>query len=167
MTNQALRAPAPENASPLQLALTSKNDGLAFLASARASMAQLIDILSRETTLLRAGQSFKAADLSQEKTTITQAYFQFVRAIQHNADLLNRLVPDELRAIRDSHQGLITQLSDNLRVIATAKTLSQDILNSVSSQIGQTQSPQTYGASGRMGGNAQPPNGGLAINRAL
>ena len=69
--------------------------------------------------------------------------------------------------LRASHERLATQMAENLKVLATARSLAEDVLTDVANVVGQKARAKTYGADGGM---AQSPEGaarGIAINRAL
>ena len=68
--------------------------------------------------------------------------------------------------LRAGHEQLVTQMAENLRVIATARTVTEDLLTDVAATVGQQQKTTTYGASGQLQAGSAPVARGLAINRA-
>ena len=74
----------------------------------------------------------------------------------------------ELARLRGGHERLATQMAENLRVIATAKDVTESILTEVADTIGAQNRTRTYGASGQMQpSSANTSARGIAINRAL
>ena len=57
-------------------------------------------------------------------------------------------------------------MAENLRVLATARTVTEDILTDVAKQVARAASPKTYGAAGTIN-QPKAGRGGIAINRAL
>lgn len=134
---------------------------------AETALAALVDVMNQETILLRAGHLRQAGQLTPEKTRLAQDYVAFARAIQRQTERLQREAPDVLEHLRTGHEKLATQMAENLRVLATAKTVTEDVLTDVARMVGQQNQPKTYGAAGRMATSPGSSANGIAINRAL
>ena len=73
-----------------------------------------------------------------------------------------------MEALRAGHEKLATQMAENLRVIATARSVTKDLLNDVATAISAKARPRsTYGATGQVTAPAAAPASGVSINRAL
>ena len=131
-----------------------------------AILRRLVDVMNEETTLLRAGRHREAAPITNEKTQLAQDYVGLSRAVQREAERLQREAPGGIASLKAGHERLATQIAENLKVIATAKMVTEDLLNDVAQVIARNTRPKTYGAGGQL---ATPPKGigGLAVNRAL
>jgi hypothetical protein len=130
-------------------------------------LAALVDIMNAETTLLRARRYTQAAELSAEKTQLAQDYVGLARAVQRRLPQLKAEVPADLDRLHRGHASLATQLADNLRVIATARDVTEILLTDVAARVAGQQRTRTYGANGLV---ATPPTAaarGIAVNRAL
>lgn len=136
-------------------------------ARAEAALAALVDVMNRETTLLRAGHFRDSAALTADKTRLAQDYVGFARSIQRQAERLKAEAPAELESLRQGHEKLATQMAENLRVIATARTVTDDLLTDVARIVGQQNKARTYGANGSMAAKASDSASGIAVNRAL
>ena len=137
-----------------------------LIAFTEGTLRALVDIMNNETMLLRAGRYREATELTAEKTRLAQDYVVYSRAVQRQIERLKLEAPDDVGMLRLGHDRLATQMAENLKVIATAKTVTEDLLTSVATQVAASSRPKTYGAGGQV---AQPrgPSGGIAINRAL
>lgn len=127
----------------------------------------LVEIMNAETTLLRAHRYTQAAGLTAEKTQLAQDYVGLARAVQRRLPQLRMEAPDEVDRLHHGHDSLATQMAENLRVIATARDVTETLLSDVAAGVGTKARPKTYGANGLL---SQPPDTaarGLAINRAL
>ena len=134
---------------------------------AETALAALVDVMNQETVLLRAGHLRQAGQLTPDKTRLAQDYVTLARAIQRQNQRLALEAPAALEHLRTGHDRLATQMAENLRVLATAKTVTEDVLTDVARTVGQQDRAKTYGTAGRV---AQDPNAaarGIAINRAL
>ena len=137
-----------------------------LIAFTEGTLRAFVDIMNRETTLLRAGHHREAALLSADKTRLAQDYVTYSRAVQRQIDRLKAEAPDDIGMLRVGHERLATQMAENLKVIATARNVTEDILSDVAQAVARNARPKTYGAGGEIGQLVTPHNG-IAVNRAL
>jgi hypothetical protein len=134
---------------------------------AETALDALVDIMNEETTLLRAGRMSQAGTLTPEKTRMAQDYVSFARAVQRQGARLKLEAPDSVERLRLGHERLATQMAENLRVLATARMVTEDLLTDVARIVGQHDRTKSYGRAGTI---ASPPSSsarGIAVNRAL
>lgn len=134
---------------------------------AEQALTALVDVMNQETTLLRAGHMRQAGQLTPDKTRLAQDYVTFARAIQRQSARLTAEAPAALERLRAGHESLATQMAENLRVLATAKTVTEDVLTDVARMVGQQNRAKTYGTAGKITSDANSSAKGIAINRAL
>ncbi len=134
---------------------------------AESALAALVDVMNQETTLLRAGHLREASKLTPDKTRLAQDYVTLARAVQRQNARLAEEAPAALDRLRAGHDSLATQMAENLRVLATAKTVTEDVLTDVARMVGQKDRTRTYGAAGQVAADPNAAARGLAINRAL
>jgi flagellar biosynthesis/type III secretory pathway chaperone len=134
---------------------------------AEQALTALVDVMNQETTLLRAGHMRQAGQLTPDKTRLAQDYVTFARAIQRQSARLTAEAPAALERLRAGHESLATQMAENLRVLATAKTVTEDVLTDVARMVGQQNRAKTYGTAGTITSDANSSAKGIAINRAL
>lgn len=132
-----------------------------------AALEALVKTMNEETTLLRAGLYKQAAELGARKAELAQDYVGLARAIQHEAPRLREEAPELVAELQAGHERLATQMAENLRVLATARTVTEDLLSDVARTVNGTEGSKTYGAAGRMEDSAQRQTQGIAVNRAL
>ncbi|MEP7240272.1 MAG: hypothetical protein ABI697_05250, partial [Devosia sp.] len=137
-----------------------------LIALTGSTLSALAEVMNRETMLLRAGRHREAAGVTAEKMSLAQDYVGYSRAAQRQFERLKAEAPDDIGLLRTGHDRLATQMAENLRVIATARQVTEDLLTDVARQVGRAGQPKTYGAAGSLAEPA-PPSQGLAINRAL
>lgn len=134
---------------------------------AETALKSLVDVMNAETTLLRAGRFRDAATLTAEKTALAQDYVSFARSVQRQLPRLKAEAGNALAALQAGHETLATQMAENLRVIATARTVTEDLLHDVSQTVGRADRAKTYGATGVIAGPVNGGARGIAVNRAL
>jgi hypothetical protein len=134
---------------------------------AAETLAALVEVMNAETTLLRAGRVRQATELTAEKTRLAQDYMALARSVQRQAARLRSEAPAAVEALRHGHEQLATQMAENLKVIATARSVTEDILTDVAIAVGATTKPRTYGATGQVPASPTAPARGVAVDRAL
>ena len=127
----------------------------------------LVSVMNEETTLMRAGRLKDAGEVSSRKTVLAQDYVTLVRSIQRQTARLLKEAPEDVRRLRAAHERLATQMAENLKVLATARNVTEVILTDVARAVGEKDRAKTYGADGSVP-QQQPASGrGIAVNRAL
>lgn len=134
---------------------------------AETALSALVDVTNQETTLLRAGHMREASKLTPEKTGLAQDYVTLARAVQRQNQRLAAEAPAALDRLRAGHESLATQMAENLRVLATAKTVTEDVLTDVARMVGQQDRARTYGTAGRVATDPSSAARGITVNRAL
>ena len=137
-----------------------------LIAFTEGTLRALVDIMNQETTMLRSGRHREAGGLGAEKTRLAQDYVTYSRAVQRQIDRLKREAPNDIGLLKLGHERLATQMAENLKVIAVAREVTEDILTDVANQVARATKPKTYGAAGQMN-QTQAVTGGIAVNRAL
>ncbi|KKB10385.1 hypothetical protein VE26_08835 [Devosia chinhatensis] len=140
---------------------------LDLCSHAETALAALVDVMNQETTLLRAGHLREAGKLTPDKARLAQDYVTLARTIQRQSARLAAEAPEALTRLRSGHESLATQMAENLRVLATAKTVTEDVLTDVARMVGQQNRTRTYGTGGQVSADPAASARGLAINRAL
>ncbi|RDE10252.1 hypothetical protein [Pelagibacterium lacus] len=150
-----------------RLAALESLDSETLCARAETALAALVEVMNRETTFLRAGHMREATALTAEKTQLAQDYVGLARAVQRVSARLKAEAPERVEALRRRHESLATQMAENLRVLATARSLTEAVLTDVARSVGATTAPKTYGAPGTAQRAQSETIQGLSINRAL
>ncbi|MET3924872.1 hypothetical protein [Devosia sp. 2618] len=134
---------------------------------AEIALAALVDVMNQETTLLRAGHMRQASTMTPDKTRLAQDYVTFARSVQRQGSRLKSQAPEAVERLKLGHARLATQMAENLRVLATARTVTEDLLTDVAKVVGQQNKAKTYGRAGTMATDNANSARGIAINRAL
>jgi len=150
-----------------RLALLDQLPATELCDRASVTLTALVDIMNKETVLLRTGHAREASTLTADKTQLAQDYVVLARAVQRQGARLSTEAPELLAQLRAHHESFATQMAENLRVLATAKSLTETLLTDVAKAVGQNNKPHTYGANGRLPSNRPTTTQGLSVNRAL
>lgn len=150
-----------------RLAVIDEMPAVELCRRAMDTLEALVTIMNQETTLLRAGRLKEASTLTGDKTALAQDYVGFVRSIQRQTSRLLKEAPEDVRQLRAGHERLATQMAENLKVLATARNLTDSMLTDVANAVGQKSRAKTYGADGEFTQDAKGGARGIAVNRAL
>jgi len=142
-------------------------DARALCTSTKEVLDDLVDIMNQETVLLRAGRYQQSAQISAKKAEVAQQYAALARLVQNEHEWLMSQAPVEMKNLLAGHEKLTTQMAENLRVLATARDVTQTLLSDVATGVGRAGQPNTYSASGKMNNPASQLANGIAVNRAL
>ena len=131
------------------------------------TLQRLVVVMNEETVLLRSGRARGSGDVTAEKTRLAQDYMGLARSVQRQAVRLKAEAPELVEALLAGHERLATQMAENLRVIATTRTVTEDLLTDFASTVAARSQPKTYGADGTVGAQKAPVASGVSVNRAL
>ena len=134
---------------------------------AESALTVLVDVMNQESTLLRAGHLRQAGTLTPEKTRLAQDYVGFARSVQRQSARLKQQAPEAVASLQKGHERLATQMAENLRVLATSRTVTEDLLTDVAKIVGQQNRAKTYGYGGAIKADPSASARGIAVNRAL
>ncbi|MEQ1769448.1 MAG: hypothetical protein ABL879_06365 [Devosia sp.] len=137
-----------------------------LVAFAEGTLSALVRVMNNETMLLRAGRYRDSIALGAEKTRLAQDYVTYSRAIQRQLARIMSEAPNEVIRLRQGHEQLATQMAENLKVIATARAVTEDVLIDVAASVGRQGQTKTYGATGELPTAPRLPGTGIAVNRA-
>ena len=134
---------------------------------AEIALSALVNVMNQETTLLRAGHLRQASELTPDKTRLAQDYVGFARSVQRQSARLATDAPQAVERLRLGHESLATQMAENLRVLATARIVTQDLLTDVAKVVGQQNKAKTYGRAGTVAADPGSAARGIAVNRSM
>lgn len=150
-----------------RLATVHATDATELCRRAEAALASLVDVMNQETTALRAGRYKQAAQLTPLKAQLGQDYVTLARAVQHEGGRLAIEAPEALTHLQGLHGSFATQMAENLRVLATVRNVTEDLLSDVAKSVGAAEAPNTYQRPANGRSTDRAPAKGLTINRAL
>jgi hypothetical protein len=87
--------------------------------------------------------------------------------VQHQSVRLHEQAPADLQKLQAEHEKLATQMAENLRVLAPAKTVSQSVLGDVAKSVNKSERPNTYAPNGQMSSPTRAEASGIAVNTSL
>lgn len=133
------------SAAPSQRRIANINEASAFISDMLRAIADVEDVVARETNLIKAGKVRDALLLENEKAEKSGHYMRVMQTLKANAIAIARFVPAELDSLKQAHAHLNSLLALNQQVIATVKSISENLVRSVQQETTATQALSTYG----------------------
>jgi hypothetical protein len=112
------------------------------------AMNELLELIERETLLIRAGKITEALRMEMQKTELSKRYLASVSLFKGSHSYMKRATPDLLTALVRHHETFRAMLQVNLTVLATAHAISEAIIRGVNTELQRKRAPSTYTASG-------------------
>jgi hypothetical protein len=149
-------APAP---------IASAAEAAQLIARLAGVMDSLLEVLTEETELVRAGRLSEIGRLEPHKAELARRYLAESAALKANGVFVARELPQDFDGLRQRHEEFRALLQINLAVLATAHAVSEGIIRGVAGEMARKSTLQTYGAGGRTATNgASAP---IALSRKL
>ena len=139
-----MTAPAPR---PHLLAM--RDEAELLLSRIGETMVALVQVFEDETRLVRAGKLSAAADLASEKINLAARYLREFESVKANTKFIRDQVPELVEEMRRAHASFRDILSRNLRTVATAQSIAEEIVRDAAEQASRRASPHGYRTDGR------------------
>ena len=159
LSRQLAAAPVPLAATPADAKKLA--EGLMEVMSA------LLDVIERETELVRDGKVREAMALETKKSELSRRYVGTIAHLKNSQDYLAHTTPDLLAALHRHHDTFRAMLQVNLTVLATAHAVSEGIVRGVNAEMQRRNIPATYTASGQRAAPGPRNISPLALSRSL
>jgi hypothetical protein len=163
MTQQS----APRGDDAALPSVASAGDARKLAEGLLGAMNALLELIERETALVRAGKIAEAMRLETQKTELSKRYLAGVSLLKGSHVYMKRATPDLLTALTRHHDTFRAMLQVNLTVLATAHAVSEGIIRGVNTELQKKRGPSTYTAAGRRAAPAAHQAAPLAVSRTL
>jgi hypothetical protein len=163
MNQHPRRQPAP---APVPMASTPA-EARKLAENLMEVMSALLDVIERETELVRAGKIREAMTYEAKKTDFARRYATTVAHLKASQKYLSQASPELLKTLHRHHDVFRAMLQINLTVLATAHAVSESIVRGVNTEMQRRNIPNTYGASGKRVAPGPRHNTPLAVSRSL
>jgi hypothetical protein len=155
-----------ETTSPY-VAATSPEEARKLAEELMEVMSTLLNVVERETELVRAGQLRQAMSFEQKKKELSNRYVRTVGSLKVSQTFLSRAAPELLTALHRHHDTFRAMLQVNLTVLATAHAVSENVVRGVNAEMQRRNIPSTYTAQGRRAAPTARHLRPLSISRSL
>lgn len=135
-----------EAARPAPVRIADAEGAERLVAETLSTMRDLEALLGRESDHIRVGRLAEGLAEAGEKTALAGAYLQGLQAVKANAVALARFAPDGIAALREAHGRFSDAVAANQTVLATARSVSEGLLRTLSAEITRNAEPKGYGS---------------------
>lgn len=163
MNAQAQRKELPS----LYVAATTAEGARKLADDLIAVMSALLDVIERETELVRAGKLREAMTFEKQKTELSRRYVNVVGSLKASQQFMSRAAPELLTTLRRHHDTFRAMLQVNLTVLATAHAVSENVVRGVNAEMQRRNIPNTYTAQGRRAAPGPRHITPLSVSRSL
>jgi hypothetical protein len=163
MNQHPQRQQAP---APIPTALTA-TEARKLAENLMDVMSALLDVIERETELVRAGKLREAMAFEAKKTDLSRRYVGTVTNLKASQAYLSQVAPELLATLHRHHDVFRAMLQINLTVLATAHAVSESIVRGVNTEIQRRNIPNTYTSAGRRATPGPRNMTPLAVSRSL
>lgn len=134
--------------------------------SVESRMDELVNLIEEETALVRTGKLFAAGELQGRKAEVARQFIAGMEAVKKIRPALEKVAPDAIERLKRRHEEFKAVLQMNLAVLATAREVSENLIEDIAKGVGQAPAARGYGAAGAIDKSAAQARG-LAVNRSL
>ncbi|ACA18537.1 conserved hypothetical protein [Methylobacterium sp. 4-46] len=133
----------PPRPEPVRVADAAAAERL--VAETLGRMSALEAALEAESAHVRAGRLREGLAGEAAKAALAGAYLTGLEEVKANAVALARFAPAGIAALREAHRRFAAVLERNQAVLATARSVSEGLLKSLSADLARADQPQGYG----------------------
>ncbi|BAQ46076.1 MULTISPECIES: hypothetical protein [Methylobacterium] len=134
-----------EAARPAPLRIADPEAAARLVAETLTTMQALEALLARESDHIRVGRLAEGLAEAPQKTALAGAYLQGLQAVKANAVALARFAPEGIAALREAHGRFSDAVAANQAVLATARSVSEGLLRTLSTELNRHAEPSGYG----------------------
>ncbi len=132
------------------------------------TMTELIDVLVRETDLLKRGRPQDIAALHARKTALSAVMTSDMQLLARNTEFVKKAVPRRIAEIQDQHGNLQLSLSANQDALHAMKAVSEQILHTIAEKAGAKRSgPEVYGNNAGLAAPTPVRPAAISVDRSL
>lgn len=135
-------------AMPLTLPFKDKNEALETGLQLERTFEALKDVLAQETAFAKKGKLRSAATLQSEKMKLTDSFLKLAERLRVHAGYFRSELPDLTAKLQKLHGAFCEEVHRNLTTLATAKALSETLIQEIIDAAKQSEQTAGYTAKG-------------------
>ncbi|MGE0652322.1 MAG: flagellar protein FlgN [Alphaproteobacteria bacterium] len=135
-------------------------------AAVESNMDELVRLIEEETALVRSGHLFAAGELQVPKAECARQFIAGMEAVKKIRPAIEKVAPDAIERLKRRHEEFKSVLQMNLAVLATAREVSDNLIEDLARGVGRGPAQRGYGSTGAMQQGAGGVRG-IAVDRNL
>ena len=151
-----------------QVVITSPEDARALCEGLTDSVMQLVQLLDRETSMIRRTEPDGVKALQAQKSALAAAIARDMKVLQSNARIVKTTAADELEAMKSQNLVLQRSLKTNSEALMALHAVSESILKTIANKVLERRAgPEVYGNSATISRQRTVPAAAIRVDRAL
>lgn len=132
------------------------------------TIADLVDVLDRETDLLKRNKTEAITAVHARKTALSAALMHDMEALKQDAAYIRMAVPGHVDAIEQQQQAFQRSLAANQDALAAMKAVSESLLRTVADRVGAKRAgPEVYRADAGLAGTSPGRPSAISVDTTL
>jgi hypothetical protein len=146
----------------------TSEDAQALCARLLETTAELVDLLDRETAMLKQGKPREIGSLHVRKSALNAMLTRDMTVFRRDADFIIMAAPEEISAIKTQHTQLQKSINANQDALVAMKAVSESLLHTIATKASaRTSGPETYGQNADASTSAPTRPAAISVNTVL
>lgn len=130
--------------------------------------AELVDILERETALLKQGKPSQTGALYLRKAALNAILTRDMSAFRRDVEFITMAAPDEISTLKERHGQLQKSINANQDALIAMKAVSESLLHTIAAKASaQVSGPEVYGNDAGVSSTAPGRPAAISVNTVL
>lgn len=140
----------------------------ALCARLLETSAELVDLLDRETALLKQGKPSQISTVHVRKSALNALLTHDMMAFRRDVEFITMAAPEEIEALKARHGDLQKSINANQDALVAMKAVSESLLHTIAAKANSTVSgPETYGKGADISVGAPARPAAISVNTVL
>ncbi|MEM7618991.1 MAG: hypothetical protein AAF228_00830 [Pseudomonadota bacterium] len=128
----------------------------------------LIDVLDRETELVRKSKVKDFTALNVRKKALTNTLTQDMNSFKNNIEFIKQTNPDQIQKLKQQQDQFHRSLEINHKVLSAMKAVTEQMLHTISTRVSQKKSgPEVYGKDAGLRQSGKSANAAISVDTSL
>lgn len=130
--------------------------------------ADLVDVLDRETAVLKQGKPSETAAIHVRKAALNAMLTRDMAAFRRDAEFITMAAPDEISALKEQHGQLQKSINANQDALVAMKAVSESLLHTIAARASaKVSGPEVYGKGASVSAAAPARPAAISVNTVL
>lgn len=128
----------------------------------------LIDLLDRETAMLKKGKPGELESVHVRKAALNALITRDMSVFRRDAEFITMAAPDEISAIKDQHAQFQKSLDANKDALVAMKAVSESLLHTIANRAkAKSAGPEVYGQDADVSVGDASGRSAISVNTVL
>lgn len=130
--------------------------------------AELVDLLDRETAMLKQGKAHDIGTLQVRKAALNAMLTRDMSLFRRDADYITMAAPQEINLLKEQHAQLQKSINSNQDALIAMKAVSESLLHTIATKVSaRVSGPETYGKDADLSKSKPAKSAPISVNTVL